>query len=54
MFTKIFLAAVSEPDSEGLRDLFSLFLIKSLVEVDGLLAFSAAGFVVVRIPARAG
>ncbi len=54
MLTKIFLAAVSEPDSEGLWDLLSLLLGKGLVEVDGVLALSAAGFIVMRIPVGAG
>lgn len=54
MLAKIFLTPVSKPDPEGLRYLLSLFLSKGLVEVDGLLAFSAAGFVIVRIPVRTG
>ena len=53
MLTKIFLTPVSEPYSEGLRDLFALFLSQRFVEVDGVLAFSTTGFVMMRIPVRA-
>lgn len=52
MFTKIFLAAVSEPHSKGLRDLFALFFSEGFVEVDGVLTFSTTGFVIMRIPVR--
>ncbi len=50
MLTEVFFATVSEPDSECLRHCFSLLRGKFFVEIYGVLALSAAGFVVVRIP----
>ena len=54
MVAKVFFGAIAEPDAEGLGDLFFFGLGEAVVELEGAVAFAAAGFVLVGVPVGAG
>ena len=54
MVAKVFFRAVAEPDAKGLGDLFFLGFGEAIVELEGAVAFAAAGFVLVGVPVGAG
>ena len=54
MVAEVFFRAVAEPDAKGLGDLFFLGFGEAIVELEGAVAFAAAGFVLVGVPVGAG